>query len=293
MSARDLLVALVGDEACVPTIAPGCADRTDRPGSMCQHGVRLAREPLDLLNPPNPDMPTTRARKPALQARLQRENTHDEIYEKIFVAILEHRLHPGTKLVEERLAEIFSVSRARVREVLARLAHEQIVEIIPQRGAYVAKPSIEQALDVFEARRLIEPAVLRRLIETLTPEKLARLRQHQELEVDARRREDKRAVVRLSGEFHSLAAELAGNTALARSMRELSVLTCLMIFLYDAPTSTSCRPDEHSQIIEAIARRDVTRAEKLMLEHLDHIESGMKLEAATEEVDLEAIFKDG
>ncbi|HSC00080.1 MAG TPA: GntR family transcriptional regulator [Burkholderiaceae bacterium] len=236
-------------------------------------------------------MATARARKPALQARLQRENAHDEIYEKIFVAILEHRLHPGTKLVEERLAEIFGVSRARVREVLARLAHEQIVDMIPQRGAYVAKPSIEQALDVFEARRLIEPAVLRRLIETLTPEKLARLRQHQELELDARRREDKRAVVRLSGEFHSLAAELAGNTALARSMRELSVMTCLMIFLYDAPTSTSCRADEHSQIIDAIARRDSARAERLMLEHLDHIESGMKLEAATEEVDLEAVFK--
>jgi DNA-binding GntR family transcriptional regulator len=254
----------------------------------CQHRVRLTRDPLALLNP---DMPTAPARKPALQARLQRENTHDEIYEKIYVAILEHRLHPGTKLVEERLAEIFGVSRARVREVLARLAHEQIVEMIPQRGAYVAKPSIEQTLDVFEARRLIEPAVLRRLIETLTPEKLARLRQHQELELDAHRREDKRTVVRLSGEFHSLAAELAGNTALARSMRELSVMTCLMIFLYDAPTSTSCRADEHSQIIDAIARRDGSRAERLMLEHLDHIESGMKLEAATEEVDLEAIFK--
>lgn len=282
MNAPERAAALPAAAPAVPTIGADCSERSCRPG------LRLARDPLALLNP---DMPTARARRPALQARLQRENTHDEIYEKIFVAILEHRLHPGTKLVEERLAEIFGVSRARVREVLARLAHEQIVEMIPQRGAYVAKPSIEQALDVFEARRLIEPAVLRRLIETLTPEKLARLRQHQELEVDARRREDKRAVVRLSGEFHSLAAELAGNTALARSMRELSVLTCLMIFLYDAPTSTSCRADEHSQIIDAIARRDPARAEKLMLEHLDHIENGMKLESATEEVDLEAIFK--
>jgi len=286
MSARDLLNGLAAGGPPVPTIGADCPERS------CHHGVRLARAPRDPLDLLNPDMPTARVRKPALQARLQRENTHDEIYEKIFVAILEHRLHPGTKLVEERLAEIFGVSRARVREVLARLAHEQIVEMIPQRGAYVAKPSIEQALDVFEARRLIEPAVMRRLIETLTPEKLARLRLHQELEVDARRRDDKRAVVRLSGEFHSLAAELAGNTALARNMRELSVLTCLMIFLYDAPTSTSCRPDEHSQIIDAIARRDTARAERLMLEHLDHIESGMKLEAATEEVDLEAIFKD-
>jgi DNA-binding GntR family transcriptional regulator len=250
-----------------------------------------ARRKPDALATLNPKVPTRTARRGVSQARLQRENAHDEIYEKIFVAIVEHRLHPGTKLVEERLAEIFGVSRARIREVLARLAHEQIVELVPQRGAFVAKPTIEQALDVFEARRLIEPAVVRRLIETLTPEKLARLRQHQELELDARRRDDQRAVIRLSGEFHSLAAELAGNSALARSMRELSVRTCLMIFLYDAPTSTSCRADEHSQIIDAIAKRDVARAERLMLEHLVHIESSMRLDSATEEVDLAAIFK--
>jgi DNA-binding GntR family transcriptional regulator len=230
------------------------------------------------------------SRKPALRVRLQRDNTQDGIYERIYVAILEHRLHPGTKLAEERLAEIFSVNRARIREVLARLAHEQVVELIPQRGAYVAKPSVEQARDVFEARKLIEPAVLRRLISTLTPEKLARLREHNELEIDARRREDTRAVVRLSGEFHSLVAELAGNSALARSMRELSVLTCLMIVLYDAPTATSCRTDEHSQIIDAIARRDAAGAERQMLEHLDHIQSSMKLEAVTEDVDLEEIL---
>jgi DNA-binding GntR family transcriptional regulator len=236
---------------------------------------------------------TTRSGKTVSQARLERESTHDEIYERIYVAILEHRLHPGTKLVEERMAEIFHVSRARVREVLARLAHEQIVELYPQRGAYVAKPSIEQAADVFEARRLIEPALVRRLIETLTPERVARLRQHQELEVDARRRDDKRAIVRLSGEFHTLLAELAGNSALARSMRELSTLTCLIIFLYDAPTATSCRADEHSQIIEAIAKRDPSRAEKLMREHLDHIEKSLKLDATTEEVDLAEIFGPG
>jgi DNA-binding GntR family transcriptional regulator len=282
MSDDPLRAALAGQDEAVPTMGGRTA------GLACpDHGCPRP----DPLATPNPPMPTRTARRAATPARLQRENTHDEIYEKIYVAILEHRLHPGTKLVEERLADIFSVSRARIREVLARLAHEQIVELFPQRGAYVAKPSIDQARDVFEARRLIEPAVIRRLIETLTPEKLARLRQHQDLEIDARRRDDKRAVIRLSGEFHSLAAELAGNTALARNMRELSVLTCLMIFLYDSPTATSCRADEHSQIIEAIAKRDSARAERLMLEHLEHIESSMNLEVVSEEVDLEAIFR--
>ncbi|MFZ4710125.1 MAG: GntR family transcriptional regulator [Zwartia sp.] len=230
------------------------------------------------------------ARKSKVVARLERENIQDEIYEKIYLAIVEHRLLPGTKLVEERLAEIFKVSRARVREVLARLAHEQIVELYPQRGAYVAKPSIDQALDVFEARRLIEPDVLRLLIERLSPERTERLRQHQELEFDARRRNDQRAIVRLSGDFHMLLAELAGNSALRRTMRELSTLTCLIIVLYDAPTSLSCRADEHSQIIDAISHRDLARAQTLMLEHLEHIEKSLKLEPGTEEADLEAIF---
>jgi DNA-binding GntR family transcriptional regulator len=279
----DALQALSGAAASgIPTMA------AHRMHAGCGHAARAVPVPSV---PPRPlAMPTRIARKSATPARLARENTHDEIYEKIYVAILEHRLHPGTKLVEERLAEIFDVSRARVREVLARLAHEHVVELYPQRGAYVAKPTIEEAADVFEARRLIEPALLRRLVQTSTPEKVARLRHHQELEVDARRREDKRAIVRLSGEFHTLLADLAGNTSLARSMRELSTLTCLVIFLYDAPTATSCRADEHSQIIDAIAKRDAQRAEKLMLEHLDHIESSLRLDSTTEEVDLEAIF---
>ncbi|MES3000672.1 MAG: GntR family transcriptional regulator [Pseudomonadota bacterium] len=221
----------------------------------------------------------------------EREKTVDEIYERIYIAILEHRLQPGTKLGEERMADIFGVSRARIREVLARLAHEQIVELFPQRGAYVAKPTIEQARDVFEARRLIEPAVLRRLVDTLTPEKVARLRQHNELEADAHRRNDKRAVIRLSGEFHTLVAELAGNSALARSMRELCMLTCLTIFLYDAPTAQSCRNDEHQKIVDAVARRDRQSAEKLMMDHLDHIEGSLQLGNGNGEADLEAIFK--
>jgi len=250
-----------------------------------QDGLARMHSPSSTVSPSMP------ASAPRSTRRIERDNSVDEIYERIYGAILEHRLHPGTKLGEERLADIFGVSRARVREVLARLAHEQIVELYPQRGAYVAKPTIEQARDVFEARRLIEPAVLRRLIDTVTPEKIARLRQHQELEADARRRADKRAVIRLSGEFHTLAAELAGNSALARSMRELCMLTCLTIFLYDAPTSTSCRDDEHRLIVDAVARRDRARAEKLMLDHLDHIESSLKLDSQSGEVDLEAIFR--
>ena len=89
------------------------------------------------------EMPSKAPARAAAPAR--REHTVDEIVEKIFAAILEHRLAPGTKLGEDRLATIFGASRAKIREVLAKLAHEQVVELIPQRGAFVARPSIEQA----------------------------------------------------------------------------------------------------------------------------------------------------
>jgi len=255
---------------------------------------RGAADRMAAASSTQPSMAAT-ARKPAPRKatpdRASRDVTVDDIYERIYVAILEHRLHPGTKLGEEKMAEIFGVSRARIREVLAKLAHEQIVELYPQRGAYVAKPTPEQARDIFEARRLIEPAVLRRLVDTVTPDKITRLRQHAELEADARRRNDKRAVIRLSGEFHTLAAELAGNSALARSMRELCMLTCLTIFLYDAPTAQSCRHDEHGLIIDALAKKDRARAEKLMLDHLDHIEGSLQLQDNGGEADLAAIFR--
>lgn len=220
----------------------------------------------------------------------KRELSVDEIVENISNAILEHRLVPGTKLGEDRLAAIYGTNRPRIREVLARLSHEQVVELVPQRGAFVAKPTVEQAREVFEARRLIEPGVLERLAQNFDDEKLRRLQEHLGKEEEARRTNDKHAVVRLSGEFHTLLAELAGNSLLARSMKELSTLTCLTISLYDAPTANSCRVDEHSAIVDAIRAGDLALARKLMLRHLQHIEDSLDLNSESEEVDLESVL---
>ncbi|MCP5372963.1 MAG: GntR family transcriptional regulator [Hyphomicrobiales bacterium] len=214
----------------------------------------------------------------------------EDVYERIYVAILEHRLPPGTKLGEDRMARIFGVSRARIREVLARLAHEGVVELVPQRGARVARPTPEQARDIFEMRRLVEPGVVARLIRDLNPAKLRRLQGHLAEEHDARVRNDKPAVIRLSGEFHNLLAEVAGNDIMARTMRELTSLTCLIIALYDAPTTDACRDDEHAQIVDAIGDKNVDKASRLMVAHLDHIEASLDLSGVGDEVDLERVF---
>src|SRR4051812_6679393 len=91
--------------------------------------------------------------------------TDGDIYERIVDAILDHRLAPGTKLVEEKLGRAFGVSRTRIRQVLVRLASEQLVVLSLNRGAAVACPTPEEAREVFGARQLIEPTLVEAFME--------------------------------------------------------------------------------------------------------------------------------
>ena len=213
----------------------------------------------------------------AIGRRGAAERSVDVIYQRILGAILEHRLPPGTKLGEEKLAAVFGVSRTQVRQALARLTHDRIVTLIANRGAFVSSPSVQEAREVFDARRLIEPDLVRKVAASATANDVRRLRGHVALESAARHDNDKRAIIRLSGEFHQIIADLAGNSFLARTMRELESLTCLVIILYDAPHVPSCPYDEHALITDAIEARDGERASMLMLEHLDHVERTLDL----------------
>lgn len=199
----------------------------------------------------------------------------DEMHDSIVAAITEHRLAPGTRLREERLAELFHVSRTQVRAVLQRLEHEGLVERQPRRGAVVASPTREATAQIFEARRLVEPWLVKCCCEHAERGGLKRLERVVADENRARASGDQRAVVRLSGDFHRVLAELAGNQPFVELMHGLTVRTCLAIVANRASTGSTCREDEHERIVEAMAAGDVRRAMKLMTEHLDHIERAL------------------
>ncbi len=199
----------------------------------------------------------------------------DEMYASIVAAITEQRLAPGTRLREERLAELFHTSRTQVRPVLQRLEHEGLVERQPRRGAVVAAPGREASAQIFEARRLVEPWLVKRCCEQADRSALKRLEQVVAEENRARAAGDARAVVRLSGDFHRVLAELAGNAPLTQLMQGLTVRTCLAIVAARASTGSTCREDEHARITEAMVAGDSRRAVKLMTEHLEHIERAL------------------
>ena len=214
-----------------------------------------------------------------------------DIHQSIYDAIVEHRMLPGTKLSEERVAELFEVSRTQVRGALQRLAVEQLVTLIPNRGAFVTTPSAEEAHDVLDVRRTLEPATVARLIARIqagkAPGAVKQLRALVKREQQAHARGERRQAVRLSGDFHVLLAELSGSSILTRLIRELTPLTCLAILTFDTPTATACPNDDHALLIDAIEAGDTALASTLMTEHLNHIEHALRLDVPPErEVDL-------
>src|SRR5205085_2483695 len=83
-----------------------------------------------------------------------------------------------TKLAEQKIADIFQVSRTLVRQALNRLSRDKLVTLEPARGARVAEPSVEEARQVFEVRQMLEAAMIRRLAQRITPEQVAERRAH-------------------------------------------------------------------------------------------------------------------
>jgi len=224
-------------------------------------------------------------------AKTGRSGTQDDrVYAHIFEAILEQRLAPGTRLSEEALGEIFGVSRTIIRRALSRLAHEGVVVLRPNRGAVVASPSVEDARQVFFARRMVEKAITELAVEHATVEHLQQLRQMVSDERDSFSRGDRGAGIRLSGEFHLQLAVAAKNAPLISFQRSLVSQTSLIIAQYESGNRTHCSWDEHNQLIDAIESRDAARAVELMMHHMDHIDSQLNLDDDNASDDLHAVF---
>lgn len=222
----------------------------------------------------------------------------DTIVERITAAIGEHRLPPGTKLGEEHLGGIFGVSRTKVRQALFRLAADKLVTLSPGRGAFVAQPSVREAREVFEARRLLESGIIARFVRVATPEQIARLRQQIALErqavADKALHTGTRSGTQFLGQFHYLIADLLGNRVLAELLRELASRTSLIEVLYESSMTPACSADEHAQLLASIERGDPEEAARLMDRHLEHIERSLNLrDAEAAEVDLRAVLGDG
>lgn len=216
------------------------------------------------------------------------------VYRAVFDAVMAHRLPPGTRLIESVLVESLGAPRAVVRMGLLRLAHDRIVELRPNRGAAVASPSLDEARSVYDARRLIEGAIVERLCGQLNRSQLAELKR---IVTDGERAFARGATadwITEAGRFHVRLAEFTGNPVLAEQVRELITRCNLITALYLREGSTVFSSTERRELIALLAdgaSGAPRRARQLMERLLREIENRLEVRSASGEgIDLRTLF---
>jgi DNA-binding GntR family transcriptional regulator len=219
-----------------------------------------------------------RSAKPGADAvRPAAEDSTQRIVDAITAAIVERRLMPGTKLAEQQIADLFKVSRTIVRQALNRLSRDHLVQLEPARGAFVATPSVDEARQVFEVRRMVEGSMIRQLCATITDAQIAELRTHLRQERDAVARTDVTGRTRLLADFHVVLARMLGNAVLAQLLADLLSRCSLIALMYQSAHSAGHSAEEHVEIVDALERHDARAATRLMEAHLGHVESNLQL----------------
>ncbi len=202
----------------------------------------------------------------------------ESIANDIATAIVEKRLPPGTWLREEALGRVYSVSRTKVRAALLMLSKDKLIEMIPDKGAFVSQPSVEEAREVFAVRRILESEVVRLFIAGARARDYQALEQHIKFERTALRQSTMGTVrEKLLGDFHVTLAEATGNRTLAELVRELVARSSLIAMLYHSSNDPHCSSDEHAEFLRLCRKGDVEAAVKSMTEHLERIEASLEL----------------
>src|SRR6187431_480717 len=202
-------------------------------------------------------------------ALLQSSSLTSVVQQEIERRILQGELAPGAKLNEAALAEALGVSRGPVREAFRMLEEAGLVRQEKNRGVFVRSIPLDEAMEIFDLRAMMDEAVGRRLAASIEPEQLRRVRAMVEAMEKAVKAGDADSYHLLNLEFHDKLVEFAGNRKLTalyrRVINELSLFRRMN--LVDAkllPISAG----EHRAIVKAIASGDPDAAGRAMRQHV-------------------------
>jgi DNA-binding GntR family transcriptional regulator len=196
--------------------------------------------------------PAPRASKVRASARWRtRSGQHAAHRRRHHHAIVERRLMPGTKLAEQQIADIFKVSRTLVRQALNQLSRDHLVTLEPARGAFVAQPSVEEARQVFEVRKMLEAGHGAPAVRRVTPTRRWPAARPPAAEADAVARTDVAGRTRLLADFHVVLARLLGNEVLAQLLADLLSRCSLIALMYQSLALGRTFADEHVAIVDA------------------------------------------
>lgn len=237
------------------------------------------RQGFDTWEPDVADLrPKTEAEDPIALGDRHR-SLNDMVTDALRNAIMEGRFKPGERLVEDRIARLFGVSRNPVREALKILRSEGLVEITPRRGASVAALSLEEAQEVIELRAALEGLSARLAARRCTPEMAARLATILDAGDTAAECGDLRALARLNDQFHMTLAQTGSNRYLSEFMTSLRAKTYwLFSSISEAKSVESWQA--HAAILRAVLDQDEELAALLASRHVTTAGSHLAQRAA-------------
>lgn len=201
-------------------------------------------------------------------AHLQLNSLTNLVQAEIERMILEGELQSGAKLTESTLADQLGVSRGPVREAFRMLEESGLVSTIKNRGVFVRDVPVEEALEIFEVRAVMDLYVGRKLAGTITSAQVKELRQLVDAMDQAVKGDNARDYHRFNLKFHDRLLELADNAKLTATYRKL--VNELSLFRRQNLTAESMAvfTREHKQIVKAIAAGDPDAAGQAMFQHV-------------------------
>ena len=205
--------------------------------------------------------------------------TH-KIVSAISDAIYHRRLPPGTKLNEREIAELFGVSRTVVRQALIRLSQDRLVDVSPKRSSAVACPTFDDAYQLYQMLLVLESGVIDQLTESISAEDLDKLRTHTLKEQAAYESHDDDLGDKLGREFHSMLISFLKNDIINGIHTQLRRQEALINALYRSGFDYCKLRDEHTRLVDCIARKDSTSAKALLASHYNLVIRGYKFDVA-------------
>ncbi|MCB1495444.1 MAG: GntR family transcriptional regulator [Bauldia sp.] len=202
-------------------------------------------------------------------APLTRRSLHDELVEGMRDMIIDGKLKPGEKISERVLTEHFGVSRTPLRECLKALAAEGLVQLVPNRGAVVARITEEEIDELFPILGALEALAGELACARLGDADLQRLRTLHGRMLDHFHYGEEGPYRRINRQFHQTLFDIAGNASLSEMYRQLLGRIHLVRFLVDKrETDWQKAVDDHERIMDALDRRDGQRLAVILKQHL-------------------------
>ena len=185
--------------------------------------------------------------------------------------IVSQRLKPGQAIREDELAERFNVSRTPVREVLRRLEQEDLVRLIPNKGAFVSELTTEDIEEVLDIRMALEVAAAGSAALKMNELQVAELREiSRQLDL-ASKAQDSIVSLEADSRLHNLILTAAGNDRARRIINNLMGQIQRIRFVSGhIPGRINTTVGEQKQIIAALLKRQPEKAERAMQLHLLH-----------------------